>query len=47
MTDLPLIDVNITLGQWPTRRVRCDEPAALFAKLREHNVTEAWAGSYD
>lgn len=47
MADVPLIDVNITLGQWPTRRVPCDEFKVIAAKLREHNVTEAWAGSYD
>ena len=43
----PLIDVNITLGQWPTRRVPCDELETLVEKLRAHNVTEAWAGHYD
>ncbi|MCI0332744.1 MAG: amidohydrolase [Planctomycetes bacterium] len=42
-----IIDVNITLGQWPTRRVPCDELPALAAKLHQHNVIEAWAGSYD
>lgn len=47
MAEAPLIDVNITLGQWPMRRVPCDEPAVLAAKLREHNVIEAWVGSYD
>lgn len=47
MTETPRIDVNITLGQWPMRRVPCDEPAVLAAKLRENNVVEAWVGSYD
>lgn len=42
-----IVDVNITLGQWPLRRVPCDEIDALTAKLREHDVVEAWAGSYD
>jgi hypothetical protein len=45
--NLPIIDVNITLGQWPTRRVPCDEVDNLVKKLRAHNVTEAWAGHYD
>ncbi len=43
----PIIDVNITLGQWPTRRVPCDDVDKLVAKLQAHNVTEAWAGHYD
>ena len=43
----PLIDVNITLGQWPTRRVPCDDLKTLLEKLRTNNVTEAWAGHYD
>ena len=43
----PIIDVNITLGHWPMRRVPCDDLATLVAKLKSHNVIEAWAGSYD
>lgn len=43
----PSIDVNVNLGQWPTRRVRGDEPAALAAMLGGQGVVEAWAGSFD
>jgi predicted TIM-barrel fold metal-dependent hydrolase len=43
----PIIDVNITLGKWPTRRVPCDEVDKLVDNLRAHNVAEAWAGHYD
>jgi predicted TIM-barrel fold metal-dependent hydrolase len=43
----PIIDVNITLGEWPMRRVPCDDPNTLIEKLRNQNVTEAWAGHYD
>jgi predicted TIM-barrel fold metal-dependent hydrolase len=43
----PIIDVNVTLGRWPTRRVPCDAQEALVAKLKSHNVAEAWIGSYD
>lgn len=42
-----LIDVNVSLGQWPTRRVHGDEPRDLVRLLRSHDVTEAWAGSLD
>jgi len=43
----PIIDTNITLGQWPTRRVPCDDVETLTTKLRAGNVTHAWAGHYD
>src|SRR6476660_7043703 len=42
-----IIDTNITLGQWPTRRVPFDDQEKLLAKLRAHNVTQAWTGHYD
>ena len=45
MTDR-LIDVNVNLSHWPTRRVRGDETADLVAKLKAHGVVEAWAGSF-
>lgn len=42
-----LIDTNITLSRWPFRRCPLDEAPALIAKLREHGVTQAWAGTFD
>jgi hypothetical protein len=46
-SEQPIIDVNINLGHWPTRRSPCDELPKLLAKLQSHGVVEAWAGSYD
>lgn len=43
----PLIDVNVYLSRWPFRRLRGDETPQLLAKLRQHGVTQAWAGSFD
>jgi predicted TIM-barrel fold metal-dependent hydrolase len=42
-----IVDVNVNLSRWPFRRLTGDEPRVLVAKLRKHNVTQAWAGSFD
>jgi uncharacterized protein len=43
----PIIDTNVYLSRWPTRRLRDDETAKLVEKLKSRGVVEAWAGSFD
>jgi predicted TIM-barrel fold metal-dependent hydrolase len=42
-----IVDTNVYLPHWPFRRLEGDEPAGLAAKLRQRNVEQAWAGSFD
>ena len=44
---MKLIDTNVYLSRWPFRRLPLDEPKALLGRLRQHNVEEAWVGSFD
>lgn len=43
----PRIDTNVTLFQWPGRRLPHDELPALLAVLERHGITQAWAGSFE
>ena len=42
-----VIDTNVSLFQWPFRRVPNDLPAALSFHLTRLGITEAWAGSFE
>lgn len=42
-----IIDVNVWLSRWPTRRLPYDETPELVARLRELKVAQAWVGSFD
>lgn len=42
-----IVDVNVNLSRWPFRRLAFDETARLVTKLRQNQITEAWAGSFD
>ncbi len=42
-----LIDVNVHLSRWPTRRLAGDETPELVARLRSSGVSRAWVGSFD
>jgi predicted TIM-barrel fold metal-dependent hydrolase len=41
------IDTNVSLFQWPCRRLALDQTDALVARLRSHGFHEAWAGSFE
>jgi uncharacterized protein len=41
------IDTNVTLGQWPFRRLRGDNTSDLVKTLRHHGVQQAWAGTFE
>lgn len=42
-----IIDVNVSIGQWPFRRLAGDDTAGMVKRLRQHGVTQAWCGSFD
>jgi len=42
-----IVDTNVYLSRWPFRRLAGDTPEALVVKLRQRNVAQAWAGSFD
>jgi len=42
-----IVDTSVYISRWPFRRLPGDELPDLIAKLRSHNVTQAWAGSFD
>ncbi len=42
-----IIDTNISLFQWPFRRLPLDQLDSMVKKLSGLGITEAWAGSFD
>jgi predicted TIM-barrel fold metal-dependent hydrolase len=44
---LHIIDTNVSLFQWPFRRMPLDRTDVLVAKLRSLGVVQAWAGSFE
>jgi predicted TIM-barrel fold metal-dependent hydrolase len=43
----PLIDTNVSLGQWPFRHTEPSNTASLVAELRKQGVSQAWVSSLD
>ena len=42
-----IVDVNASLGQWPFRRLPCDELPKFLERLARHGVRQAWVASFD
>ncbi len=42
-----VVDTNVSLFQWPFRRLPLDQTSELVQKLRSHSINSAWAGSYE
>ncbi|MEO2013004.1 MAG: amidohydrolase family protein [Fuerstiella sp.] len=42
-----VIDTNVSLFQWPFRRLPLSQTDALLQKLRAHGIDKAWAGSFE
>src|SRR5262249_36669351 len=42
-----IIDTNVHLFDWPFRKLKYAGVKALVAKLRQHRIKQAWAGSYE
>jgi predicted TIM-barrel fold metal-dependent hydrolase len=43
----PVIDTNVYLSRWPTRRLPLEETPRLVEKLKACGTVRAWAGSFD
>ncbi len=44
---IKIVDTNVSLFQWPPRRLPLDDTDALVKKLRSLGIVEAWAGSFE
>ena len=42
-----VVDTNVSLFQWPFRRLPLSETEALLRKLRARGISQAWAGSFE
>ena len=42
-----IIDTNVNLFDWPFRKLKYGNTKALVEKLRNHRITQAWAGNYE
>ena len=43
-TVIEIVDTNVSLFQWPFRRLPLDDTTVLVKKLRSLGIAEAWVG---
>ncbi|MGZ0172135.1 MAG: amidohydrolase family protein [Planctomycetales bacterium] len=46
-TSLRIVDTNVSLFQWPFRRLPLDDVELLVRKYRSLGIKQAWAGTFD
>ena len=46
-SDIKFIDTNVSLFQWPFRRLPLDNTQKLIQKLNSLGIEQAWAGSFE
>jgi len=44
---ISITDTNVSLFQWPFRRLPLDDTEGLVRKFRQLGITQAWAGSFE
>ena len=44
---IKIVDTNVSLFQWPFRRLPLDHTPALLEKMGQYGVVQAWAGSFE
>ena len=45
--DMPLIDVNASLGNWPFRQLHDNTPKTLIELMDANGIDQAWVASFD
>lgn len=47
MRPAKIVDTNVSLFQWPFRRLPLDDVTSLLEKMRQLGINQSWAGSFE